>query len=113
MSSHRFHLVPQADGAQEGVGPVHHGRRAAFDEGATARIAPITQNPLTPQQSRDMVLNVMTPLAARGVREDARVPVRDQRDRRRPLPRVVLLPAQLRRHGAAPDRDARSRRSRS
>jgi twitching motility protein PilU len=25
------------------------------------RIAPITQNPLTPQQSRDMVLNVMTP----------------------------------------------------
>ena len=25
------------------------------------RIAPITQNPLTAQQSRDMVLNVMTP----------------------------------------------------
>src|ERR1700746_3534701 len=25
------------------------------------RIAPITQNPLTPQQSRDLVLNVMTP----------------------------------------------------
>jgi twitching motility protein PilU len=25
------------------------------------RISPITQNPLTPQQSRDMVLNVMTP----------------------------------------------------
>src|SRR4029078_11853548 len=25
------------------------------------RIAPITQSPLTPQQSRDMVLNVMTP----------------------------------------------------
>ena len=26
------------------------------------RISPITQNPLTPQQSRDMVLNVMTPV---------------------------------------------------
>ena len=25
------------------------------------KISPITQNPLTPQQSRDLVLNVMTP----------------------------------------------------
>ena len=25
------------------------------------KISPVTQNPLTPQQSRDLVLNVMTP----------------------------------------------------
>ena len=30
----RFHLVPQVDGAQEGIRHVHHGRRAAFDQGA-------------------------------------------------------------------------------
>ena len=75
--------------------------------------SPITQNPLTPQQSRDLVLNVMTPVAARGVREDPRVQLRDRRVRRRPLPRQLLLPAQPGRHGAAPDRDQASRPSRS
>ena len=52
------------------------------------KLSPITQSPLTPQQSRDLVLNVMTPAAARGVREDPRVQLRHRRVRRRPLPRV-------------------------
>ena len=103
MSGFRFHLVPEADGAQEGLGPVHHGRRGAVDEGAgshradhpePAQRAAVARHGAQRDDAR----------AARGVREDPRVPVRHLRAGRGPLPRVVLLPAQLRRHGAAPDR---------
>ena len=69
------------------------------------KISPITQNPLTPQQSRDLVLNVMTPQQreefekthecnfAIGVSGVGRFRV------------SLLLPAQPGRHGAAPHRD--------
>ena len=70
------------------------------------RIAPITQSALTPQQSRDMVLNVMTPSQREEFEKTHECQFAIGVSGRRPLPRQLLLPAQLRRHGAAPDRDA-------
>ena len=75
---HRLHLVPQADGAPEGVGPVHHRRHAAVDEGQRqdladhAEPADAAAEP-RPRAERDDAA------AARGVREDPRVQLRDRR----------------------------------
>ncbi len=99
----RFHLVPQADGAQEGIGPVHHGRCGALDEGAGPHRADHAEPADAAAVARHGAQRDDA-VAARGVREDPRMPVRDLRAGRGPLPRVMLLPAQLRRHGAAPDR---------
>ena len=70
------------------------------------RISPITQTPLTPQQSRDMVLNVMTPSQREEFEKTHECQFAIGVSGGRPLPRQLLLPAQQRRHGAAPDRDA-------
>ncbi len=57
---HRLHLVPQADGASKASDLfITSGMPPSIK--VQASITPITQTPLTPQQSRDLVLNVMTP----------------------------------------------------
>lgn len=57
------------------------------------KISPITQTPLTAQQSRDLVLNVMTPSQREEIRKNARVQLRHRRVRGRTFSRELLLPA--------------------
>ncbi len=45
------------------------------------KISPITQTPLTAQQSRDLVLNVMTPSQREEFEKDPRVQLRHRRFR--------------------------------
>ena len=109
---HRLHLVPQADGAPEGVGPVHHRGHAAGDQGQRQDLAD-HPDPVDaaaeprPGAERDDAG------AARRVRKNPRMQRRQRPGRCRSPPRELLLPAQPGRHGAAPDRDAHSHRGRA
>ena len=67
------------------------------------RISPITQSALTPQQSRDMVLNVMTPSQREEFEKTHECQFAIGVSAVGRFPRQLLLPAQQRRHGVAPD----------
>ena len=54
------------------------------------KLSPITQNPLTPQQSRDLVLNVMSPSQREEFEKTHECNFADRRVRRRPFPRQLF-----------------------
>jgi Tfp pilus assembly pilus retraction ATPase PilT len=72
-----------------------------------------TENDLSPEQARDMVLSGDEPGPADGVREGTRVQLRHQHRRSRALPGQRVLPAQPGGHGAAAHRGEHSPHLRS